>query len=183
MKRTNVAGRRWGGPKKPTPPEEVAMKEEVAMNEKKHLTAERRFNTKPILGRARDLSKLPRWAADELRRLEADLKSAEKKVAAMSAPEGSRIVVDPYSNNQVGLVERAIIRFKFDNSNGFIDVEGWIDVSIRDGVLKINASDSILVHPSATNDLAISLLNSTVDNENVRRAKAKRVHGIKGDAR
>lgn len=151
------------------------------MKEKKYPAAERRFNTKPILGgKARDLSKLPRWAADEIRRLESNLKAAEEKAAALSTP-GSRIVVDPYSDNPIGLTDRSTVRFRYENSNGFVTVEGWIDVSIRNGVLDVNASDTLLVSPSASNHLALSLLNVTVDQENERRAETKRIQGIKKD--
>lgn len=135
-----------------------------------------------IAGSLRDLSKLPRWASDEIRRLEADARKHEREAAAMGSPE-ARIVANPYDPAAIGLDERTTVRFKFANSNGFVPEEGFIDVSIRDGVLKVNASDILMVQPWASNDLHIMLFNSAVDRENQRRLAAKELHGVKVEPR
>ena len=132
----------------------------------------------------RDLSKLPKWAADEIRRLEANLKYAQEKLQALGA-ENPRVIVNPNSDLRFGLEADARVRFMFENSNGWVDVPGYLDLGIdeEDGVLNVYASDTVLIEPKGSNVLSLSLMNGTVDRENQRRQWQKKIHGLSGEPR
>lgn len=99
----------------------------------------------------RDITKLPKWAQSELRRLERDLASARETLAA--GPEDSNTFADPYSTRRpLGadptilfvLGERDEIRVRVDrDSHG----RAYLDVNASSGRL--------MVHPRSSNGIEL----------------------------
>lgn len=88
-----------------------------------------------------DLTKLPKWAQRKIRVLESDLAAAKAKLN--DGPDGSRVILDPYSDfaRPVG---DPLVRFQYLDGQ-------YIDVGFRGDVLTASAGDMLLVGPSAWN--------------------------------
>jgi hypothetical protein len=94
-------------------------------------------------------AKLPVWAKDMLRQMRARVRAAEKAaVAARLAtdPEGSAMIMAPYSEVPIGLGAAPTVRVKL-GKGGYIDfrkVQG-------EDVVEVLASTTLAITPQASN--------------------------------
>ena len=93
--------------------------------------------------------KLPRWAKDEINRLERNSQDAEEQIRQMNSGEESLVYWnDGLAREKHGLPDRATVTFQTPN--------GPISVMIRDGELSVmSMAINLLVRPSAANSIRI----------------------------
>lgn len=92
--------------------------------------------------------RLPKWAQQELQRLERDLAYAKARLA--QGPEDSRVIADPYSDPPRPLGSDTSIDFRFG--------DGWsdrINVRIDDGGIRVMGGSRLVVTPEASNVIRI----------------------------
>lgn len=99
-----------------------------------------------------DVTKLPKWARQEIERLERDLANANAKLSA--GPEDSDTFADAYSRQaQRPLGKGTVVEFRFG--------EHWgqkFRARLEDGRLKVSGGNSIAVHPRASNVVEIAVV-------------------------
>lgn len=97
------------------------------------------------------LTKLPRWAQDEVKRLAANVEFYRKQAfqACSVEAKGTDTFIDNYDDSEVrGLPRGTSVSFRVKDT--------LIRVRVEDGVLDVNAScDMILVRPWACNKVTI----------------------------
>lgn len=99
-----------------------------------------------------DVSKLPKWARQEIERLTRDVEHLSAKLSA--GPENSNTFADPYSDSKRPLGLDTAVEFVLDQKRW--DGRGSrIRVALQDGVLNVNGDDQLLVMPRAANTLLI----------------------------
>lgn len=96
----------------------------------------------------RDLSKLPKWARQEIERLRADLAYTQEKLSA--GPADSDTFADPYSNAPRPLGCGTAIEFRFGN-----DWSQKFQARLIGDKLQINAGNTLVVFPHASNVVSI----------------------------
>lgn len=99
-----------------------------------------------------DIEKLPKWAQSRIQISEMRRGEAEARLAAMF-PEAE---TDTYWNvnyeKKLPLPKGSRVRFQIGT-----DTLDYIDVSLHDGLLKVEASGEISVHPYASNYIKINM--------------------------
>ena len=96
------------------------------------------------------MTKLPKWAQAEIRRLTAGLKYTNEIVMAMGEKDGD-VVINAFSEEAFSMPARTYIRFTVEG--------GRISVGIRDGgVLDINADGgTLIILPRAANSAYVKV--------------------------
>ena len=99
----------------------------------------------------RNRATLPKWAQNELARLERDLEYTRAKLA--QAPDDSRVFANPYSDAPQPLGD-ADVEFRVNDHDKF--KVGLDDV--RDGtVLTVYGGDTLQIEPQASNVVRVRL--------------------------
>ena len=93
-----------------------------------------------------DVTKLPKWAQQEISRLERDLAYARAKLAA--GPEDSNTFAEPYGAAPRPLGTGTLIRFQLGDPE---DWGGYIDAHIEGDRLVVHSGHSLSVKPWASN--------------------------------
>ena len=97
---------------------------------------------------ARDIEKLPKWARNKIRRLEADLASATRMIKGMAGEEseGPRIMAQLPSGQKMPLPVFSIIRFGADRSD-------YIEVKLGEHInsITVRAHGRVAIEPRASN--------------------------------
>ena len=96
-----------------------------------------------------DITKLPKWARDEINNLRHNLEQREATIADLSKAKDAETAAVSWDNlhSRGALPDRAKVRFKTP--------EGHIDVSLRDGCLRIEGWRQIVVAPFTANVVKI----------------------------
>lgn len=106
--------------------------------------------TRPV----HDVSKLPKWAQQEIDRLKRDLTDALDEIAA--GPEDSDTFANPYSNAPRPLGKEPTIEFVLDNSDMF---RTRVVRVRKDGDrLYVNGGDLLTIYPRSSNSLEIAVV-------------------------
>lgn len=105
----------------------------------------------------KDFNKLPKWAQEEIARLQRKLADANKRIEELSIATGAlgskelmtpslrgKTVVDPYGT---GLI------FPQDTSVDFGLGDSYINIRVKGGRLIVNGSETIRIQPIASNAL------------------------------
>lgn len=92
-----------------------------------------------------DITKLPRWAQDRIKALEADVAHAQAQLAAHDAPDGTPITwTTSIDSTRHGLHKYATVRFQTPN--------GYVDVHLTDeGELRVYAQNTMVIRPRSAN--------------------------------
>jgi hypothetical protein len=99
-----------------------------------------------------DRRKLPKWAQQELQRLEHDLASTKKEMREMMGESNEPTEVYIWDHmDLIRLPARTQIRF------GDPESRNYFDVMIRDGRLRIYGGDSYVIHPGSSNTIDLSI--------------------------
>lgn len=102
-----------------------------------------------------NLDRLPKWAKDEILRLEANVEHWQAKASV--GPDDTNVFVDPYSDAPKPLHRRAHVRWTFDEN---VRRCRYVEVWQKGGELQIQASsDTIAFVPQASNCGRIRLVN------------------------
>jgi hypothetical protein len=91
-----------------------------------------------------DVTKLPKWAQVEIRRLERDLEAAYEKIS--TGPEDSRIIANPNSAAPTPLGTTTLIQFSLG--------EHWgekIEVYLEGDAVVLRGGDGLTIQPWAGN--------------------------------
>lgn len=102
----------------------------------------------------RDLSRLPKWAQNEIRYLRRDLKHAEDKLR--EGPEDSVVFANPYSETSRPLGDDHIAFMP----SGTTPEDGWhqgFKVSIEGDTLEVYGGDQLCVFPASSNVVKLKL--------------------------
>jgi hypothetical protein len=105
--------------------------------------------TKPT---SQDITRLPKWAQDRIRLLEANLRSAQRDLDAMTGdPANTDTLLWNYQNEK-GLPRHANIRFRTGPKGA-----DYIDARLDDieGCVVIHGGDRLAIVPSASNVIKI----------------------------
>ena len=97
-----------------------------------------------------DVTKLPKWAQQEIGRLERDLEDARRRLS--EGPMDSNTFADPYSESPRPLGRDTLIEFRAGETFG-----ERFRVYLRDGVLEVGGGDGVAVLPRASNVVEIKL--------------------------
>jgi hypothetical protein len=95
-----------------------------------------------------DLSKLPKWAQQEISRLRANEKHLRRRIEA--GPEDSNVFAEPYSDSPTPLGKDTTIEFRFG--------DGWhqkFKVDLVGEYLEIYGGNTLQVEPQASNVVRI----------------------------
>ena len=103
----------------------------------------------PSTVNGRDRAKLPKWAQQELRRLEADLRDAHARLGA--GPDDSDTFADPYADAPRPLGKGTTVEFR-TGPNRFGD---RVLVSVGKDRVRIHGGDSLHIYPSASNVIEV----------------------------
>jgi len=98
------------------------------------------------------LSKLPKWAQRQIRRLTRDLDSAREQLRQITTGDSPIVWNDsPVRDDWHGIPARATLRFTLDT--------GMLELQLREGVLQIRnySHGRIMVQPNFRNSLEISV--------------------------
>ena len=95
-----------------------------------------------------DRAKLPKWAQQELQRLEQDLAHAEEKLAA--GPEDSNTFADPYADAARPLGRDTTVEFRFGP-----ETSEKIQVRIDGDKLYVYGGDSLAIAPRSSNAIYV----------------------------
>lgn len=98
----------------------------------------------------RDISKLPKWAQNEIERLQHNLDSAHKRLAA--GPEDSDTFADPYYDTPRPLGCGTAIEFRVGP-----DWNQKFQARLIGEKLQIHGGDTIVVLPHASNVVSLEL--------------------------
>lgn len=96
-----------------------------------------------------DITKLPKWARDEITLLRRNLEQREATIAELSKTADAKDALISWSdmNSSGALPVYAKVRFKTP--------EGHIDAWLRDGVLRIDGWRQLVIAPVATNSFKV----------------------------
>lgn len=96
-------------------------------------------------------NKLPKFARDEINKLRADLERADKQLREISNPD-AQIVFDDWPNGRrIGLGSGESVSFHLVAGQK----HPYVEVSIRDGALKVLCDSGLSISPEATNAISI----------------------------
>lgn len=98
----------------------------------------------------RDTTRLPKWAQQELYRLERDLESAYARLA--EGPENSNTFADPYAKAPRALGDSPMIEFRFGTKWG-----EKFQVRLEDDHLVISGGSSLAIHPRSSNGINVAV--------------------------
>jgi hypothetical protein len=99
----------------------------------------------------RDLTKLPKWARQEIERLQRDLEYAHERLEA--GPDDSRVFAEPYSDHPRPLGHDAHIAF-VPEGGGSIIGDGFKVSIVADGI-EVYGGDSLSIYPRSSNVVLI----------------------------
>lgn len=97
-----------------------------------------------------DITKLPKWAQSEIKRLNNNVESLSARLAA--GPEDSDTFADPYAETPRPLGQGTTVEFRLS------DGDAWgnrIRVRAKKGALYVLGGDGIAVFPQSSNTLVI----------------------------
>lgn len=97
-----------------------------------------------------DLTRLPKWAQSEIKRLTQDNNHLRTKLA--EGPEGSNVFADPYSDAARPLGVDTAVEFRIGESWG----ERFI-VRLEGKRLFVSGGSSVCVHPRASNSFEVEV--------------------------
>ena len=99
-----------------------------------------------------NFDRLPKWAQQDMLRMESDLQAAEKKIREMAGEsnEGTEVFIWSGLDN-IPLPARSQIRFRCEADHNY----RHFDVSIRDGNLRIYGSGTFTVQPQSANSVEL----------------------------
>lgn len=95
----------------------------------------------------RDVSKLPKWAQQELEMLRKNLAYWQKR--ALAGPDDSNTVLEPYAKGGRPLGTDVTVRFLLPN--------GWIDARTEDGRVLVRSSHQLVTLPHVTNTIYLEV--------------------------
>ena len=92
-----------------------------------------------------NIDNLPKWARDDMNNLRRKVEQLEATIAEISHTEDVATALVSWSdlNSRGALPKYATVRFKMP--------EGYVDVSLRDGLLRVAGYRQIVVAPVAAN--------------------------------
>ena len=102
--------------------------------------------------RAAKRAKLPRWAQEEIRALETQLRRARDAAEELSDPN-AEAYTNPYGFPKPVARKGEPVRFVFDGIEG----HRWIDVRRRGDALELMASSGLVIAPRVTNVVHVAV--------------------------
>lgn len=97
-----------------------------------------------------DTTKLPKWAQDKIRTLEANLERANRLLSEVrNEAETNTTMIDFGADKEFGLFNNARVRFKFSPNR-------YIDCRVHDGKLDVCGICPLTIEPSASNRVTIT---------------------------
>ena len=96
----------------------------------------------------RDLTKLPKWASQEIERLQSNLAYVHGLLEA--GPEDSRVFAEPYSDHPRPLGKDAHIEFR-------PTPDTKLKVAIEKDGIEVYGGDSLMVYPRSSNVVRIKM--------------------------
>jgi hypothetical protein len=97
--------------------------------------------------------KLPKWAQQEIRRLEINLQSAKSKINTLLGPEDETNVVLREGINNIPLPEDSLVRFYLEEK----PYAKYIEISLDDNELRVQGSETIYIKSGFSNVCFIKL--------------------------
>lgn len=98
----------------------------------------------------RDRTKLPKWAQQELGRLERDLEHAQARLA--EGPENSNTFADPYADSPRPLGEGTLIEYRFGESWG-----EKFSVRLEGDKLYVMGGSTLSIYPQSSNTFRVGV--------------------------
>lgn len=96
-----------------------------------------------------DVSRLPRWAQDELRILAANLADAQKRIRSFGDKHNTRIIVGPHREPPIGISADETVRFYLDGEGTHIDIH--MNGAELQAMISGPRTYSLFVIPSSSN--------------------------------